>query len=312
MLVKLFNKKTAYIITCLALFFCCLFMYNAYKCFNGYIANGFRYGLMMPTMISSYLTPVICFLCYFYNYYVKEFTSKGKWIYSSIIISLCLFNLFGITLNFDIYYRNNLLGVYESIPSIILAFPFDAIIFNIFLLIIQVVNILYLINKAPKCLLKLKELFSNQGLITIYQKTYGTISVLALFSFIFFADVLCAFQAIENALYDIKYILLLIWLMFIPLGNLLLIVLKPELRNISKTSKYKYLIYAIIVNILLLVLLLILELIYPSFMVDISKPLFPVTYLISIPFEVIVIIIIQISCSIIYYSRIKKLKQKNN
>ena len=300
------NKYFTHIITIISLFLSCLFMYNFYKCLSGFIANGFRYGIMMPTMFITYFTPVLAFLVYFYNYYVKELNKVTKWIYSVIIIALSIFNLVGTIINFDIYLYNNIHGVYQSIPSFILAFPFDGIVIDLFLIFVQIVNILHLLNKS-NFLLNIKSNFNHQGDVIIHKFTYLIILVFAIFTFVFVGDFFCAFQAIENALYDPKYIFLMLWLFIIPLGNLLLVVLKPELRQISKKQKYVYLSLGLGLNLLFGGLLLLFETIYPSFMVDISKPLFPIAYSISIPIEVYIVIAIQIICSLIYIKRVIQL-----
>ena len=305
------NKYFPHIITIINFLLSCLFMYNFYKCLSGYIANGFRDQMMMPTMFISYFTPVLCFLVYFYNYYVKELNKVIKWIYSIFIIALCIFNLVGIILRFDVYLSNNLLGVYESIPSIIVTFPFDGIIYNLFIIAIQIINILLLINKAPEMLKTINDKFLLQGKVIIHKNTYLIISILAILTFVFVGDFFCGFQAIENALYDIKYIYLLVWIFIVPLGNLLLIVLKPELRNISTKCKHTYLLTGIGVNLFFLSSLIALELIYPSFMVATSKPLFAITYSVSLPIEVSVITTIQIICSIIYLIRLIKLNRQH-
>ena len=49
-----------------------LFMYNGYKCLSGLIANNFDDFFRMFAMVLSYMFPVICFICFFYNSYIHK------------------------------------------------------------------------------------------------------------------------------------------------------------------------------------------------------------------------------------------------
>ena len=104
-------------------------------------------------------------------------------------------------------------------------------------------------------------------------------------------------KAISNIFYDIKYIYLLL-LAVLPLMNLLCLLLKPESKNI------KSLIIPLAINIIFGLLMLIFELIDPSFMVNIGKPLFPITFSISIPIECFVLLLIMGISSLIYLAKI--------
>ena len=78
---KILNKEFVIIkkIVTLLMFICTsLFMYGFYKSLSGFIANGFSDGIRMVAMILSYILPVICFLFFFYNYYVKKIKNFFK------------------------------------------------------------------------------------------------------------------------------------------------------------------------------------------------------------------------------------------
>ena len=80
--------------------------------------------------------------------------------------------------------------------------------------------------------------------------------------------------------------------------NLLYLLLKLESKNI------KSLIIPLAINIIFGLLMLIFELIDPSFMVNIGKPLFPITFSISIPIECFVLLLIMGISSLIYLAKI--------
>ena len=133
-------KKYSHILTIVLFFFSCLFMYNFYKALSGFIANGFReIDVMLPTIL-SYLLPVFVYLYYVYDTYITKTTKINKIVYSSLVIIWSIINLIGIFNNLPIYISNNMLGVYETIPSIILVYPYDSIVINIVLFIIQIFN----------------------------------------------------------------------------------------------------------------------------------------------------------------------------
>ena len=78
----------------------------------------------------------------------------------------------------------------------------------------------------------------------------------------------------------------------IPLGNLLIITLKPEKMNISKRKKLTVLSLGIGLNIIFGSLFAIFELTSHGFLVYIGKPLFLITFSVSLPIEPLIIFMI--------------------
>ena len=285
------NKKTVKKnIISIALFICCsLFMNGFYKCLLGFVANKFSDPIIMITMLLAYLLPVFCFLVYFYNYYVKKISKIVNIIYSVIVIVISFIILVLIMINLRVYVSNNSLGVYDSIPSIIVAFPYDGIIVCITLILAQAYN-LSVIIKPNHRFSSLKENHYSLGFVKLNSVEYIFMSILAILSLFTVGDFICGLNAIRNALYNPKYIYLLLWLLIIPTMNLVSFVFKFE--DIIKLKLYKtiYLSSLMIVNIIFGLLLVIFEIIDPSFVVAVGKPLFPIAFSISFPVEVAVLI----------------------
>ena len=113
--------------------------------------------------------------------------------------------------------------------------------------------------------------------------------MLAILALAFTGGALGAFVAIENALYDGRYIFLLLWELLIPLSNLIFFIFGNFSYNVGKIGKRVLLISQISFNIAAFALLLIFEIASPGFMVQIAKPLFPITFSVSLPIEMIAI-----------------------
>lgn len=272
-----------------------MFMYNAYKALSGFIANGFRDGLAMLSIVICYFIPVISFLFYFYDNHIKKINKIVSLIYSILIIGLSMFTFIEILTYINIYIPNNKLGAYETLLSFAFGFPYDGIIILVILFLTQIYNI-YLIIK-PNTNYNIKYLFSNYDFIKTNFIEYLLLSILAILTFVFVGAFLIGFKAISNIFHDIKYIYLLL-LVLLPLMNLLYLLLKPEAKSI------KSLIIPLAINIIFGLLMLIFELIDPSFMVNIGKPLFPITFSISIPIECFVLLLIMGISILIYLAKI--------
>ena len=264
-----------------------------YKVLSGFIANNFNDPLIMITMLIAYIVPVTCFLFYFYNYYVRRLNKIVSIVYSIIVIILSTITLVLISINIDTYISNNSLGVYQSIPSIIVCFPYDGIIISCLLIFVQLFN-LYTVIKPTHKISYLKEKHYNLNSIKLSTLEYIFISVLAIIALFTVGDFVCSFNAIENVLYDGKYIFLILWVLIIPTMNLLSYVLKLEKKAHGKKRKIIYLTSLIFINILFAVLLLVFELTTPNFIVMVGKPLFPIAFSISFPVEMLVLLAIQI------------------
>ena len=292
-----------HILTGLLFFFSCLFMYDFYKCLSGFIANGFREPLTMLPMVVSYFLPVLCFLVYFYDFYVKKIHKIVAIVYSAAVILLAAANLAGIFNSLPVYVSNNSLGVYETLPSVIVTFPYDAIFFNVLLLAMQVVNMIILVKPKHK-LADGKESLKQYGTFQFCIVEYLLLCVLAILTFVFFGSALwAAVNAIENALYDGKFIFLVLWTGLVPLMNLLLLAFKPEKKKIGKKCKLLWLSGGVLVNVLFGVLLLVFELTSPSFMVSVGKPLFSIAFSVSLPIEMIGILAIMAISSLVFIAK---------
>ena len=289
------NKiRIFHLVSALLLFFSCFLMYDFYKCLSGFVANGFRDADVMLTMVVSYLLPVLCFLVFFYDLYVKRIPKLAKIIYSSLVIvyaSVCLFLIFS---NIELYASNNALGVYKTLPFVFIGFPYDMIALEFLLIAIQAFN-LYSVFKSDigKAVCEFKDTLYGQSKVKLSLAEYILLCIPGVFVLVFFGSAFTAsFTAIENALYDFRYIYLLLWVMLIPMMNLLFLVFKPWRMNISRKSKLISLSIGIGANILFGVLLLVLELTYPDFIVHIGKPLFLIAFSVSLPIEMLIILFV--------------------
>ena len=272
-------------LTATLMLFSCFFMCDFYKCLSGFVANGFREPLVMLPMILSFLLPVICFLFFFYDFYVRKIKRTAKIVYSSFVIAYAAAMLALIFSNISLYARNNALGVYESLPSIVLRFPFDMIIVLFVLIFVQVFNIFSVFkpkNRVATALFSLRQ----EGTIKLSLAEYIPLSTLAIVAFIFTGSGITAcFSAFANVYYDARFFFLILWVSFIPLGNLLTLALKPEKMKISKRGKILTLEAAIAINAGFTLLFVILELTHRNFIVHVGKPMFLIAFSVSMPIE---------------------------
>ncbi len=276
--------------TCVALLLACFFMYDFYKCLSGFIANGFREPSVMLPMVLSYLLPVICFLFYFYDFYVKGTKKAAKIIYSIFVIIYAAICLIFVFKNIELYISNNKFGVYDALPSIFLRFPYDIIVIHFVLIALQIFNIATAISPKSQAA-KFKEELKMPGKFKLRVLEYILLCILAIVVFVFSgASIYATFSAFENAFYDFRYIFLLLWVFILPMMNLGFLVFKPEKREISAKAKIITLCSGIAVNLIFGVLLLIFELTYPDFMVHIGKPIFLIAFSVSLPIEMGVIL----------------------
>ncbi len=276
--------------TCVALLFACFFMYDFYKCLSGFIANGFREPSVMLPMVLSYLLPVICFLFYFYDFYVKGTKKVAKIIYSVFVILYAAICLIFVFKNIELYISNNKFGVYDALPSIFLHFPYDVIVIHFVLIALQVFNIATVISPTSQAA-KFKEGLRMAGSFKLRVWEYIPLCILAIVVFVFSgASIYATFSAFENAFYDFRYIFLLLWVFIVPMMNLGFLVFKPEKRDIPAMAKIITLCSGIAINIIFATLLEVLESTYPDFMVHIGKPLFLIAFSVSLPIEMGVIL----------------------
>lgn len=287
------KKPLIHTLSLVFLLFSCFYMYDFYKCLSGFIANGFREAGVMLPLVLSFLLPVICFLFYFYDFYVKSVHRVTKIVYSAIVLVWGAINLGFIFSNLSLYVSNNRFGVYDALPSIIVHFPYDMIIVHSVLLILQVFNIFCAVkNDTPPAVFQ--KSLKNGEVFKLRIWEYLPFSVLAIVVFVFpGAAITATFTSLSNAFYDFRYIFLLLWVGILPLMNLAYLVIKPEKLIKSKLATSLVLGAGILVNVIFALLLLVFELTYPDFMVHIGKPLFLIAFSVSLPIEMGVILGIQ-------------------
>ena len=143
-----YNQTKLYIVMLLFML-SSIFMYNMYKSLSGFIANGFRDGLAMLSIVICYLLPVICFYFYLYNYHIKKINKTVKLIYSTIVIAISIFILTQLFTYLPLYISNNKLGAYDTLLSIGFKFPYDGIIISFVLIAVQIINILTTLKHNP-------------------------------------------------------------------------------------------------------------------------------------------------------------------
>lgn len=282
-------KSMIAIINILLVIVMSLFMYDGYKCLSGFIANNASDGLTVLVMVTSYFLLPICYLYYFYAFYVKQNNRKVSLISSIVISIITIFNLIFLFKNINLYVSNNKLGVYEGLPSLVLTFPYDMIIANIVLLIVEIINIICFFKPINK-FIEFKNTFKYYGYFKFKLYEYILLSILAILCFVFIGDFVNSFCAIENIIYDPKYIFLMLFVLLIPLTSLITLFVKPECIMQGKKSKIIYFSIVAAINVILVALLFIFEAIDPNFIVRVGKPLFVITFSISIPIEIIILL----------------------
>lgn len=292
------NNTTVRCVTVLLFVISSLFMFNFYKCFAGFVANGFREPLFMIPLFSSYLLPVCCFLFWFYDFYIKKTSKVAKIVFTSVVSLWATINLVLILMSLNVYMSNNLLGVYDTLYGIFFKFPYDGIIVNVFLIAMQVLRIIRIARPEGK-VSKVWEEYKQYGIFKLSIGEYLPLCLLAILAFAFLGDSLNSLIAIENALYDIKYIYLVLWLL-IPAIDLILLVIKPEKIIKNKTAKIVFISVAILVNVIFALLLLIFELTSPDFIIHVGKPMFLITFSVSLPIEMLALLLIGVSLVAIF------------
>ena len=266
-----------------------LFMYNAYKCISGFVANNADDGMFMMTLITSYCLPVIAYLIFFYKSLVKPFNKVGNIISSLILIAWGIFNLVNIFMNIDAYMTNNALGVYESLNPLLVYFPYDMIVVSFVVITLQILNIL-MIRVKNQTLTNMVETVKHYGYFKFNIFEYLFICIVAILSFVFIGDFFISFKSIQNVVYDPKFIYLMLWVLIVPSLTLLSLVFKVENKDISLLKKNIYMGSIIGINVLFIALLFILEAVTPNFIVYCGKPFFAITFSVSIPIEILILL----------------------
>ena len=297
------QNRYVYTVTALLFYVACLSMYNFYKSLSGFIANGFREPLVMLPIISSCALPALCFCVFFYDTYVKKMGRIGTGIYAGLAAAVAVWNCVGLGVNAELYASNRALGGYDTMLKLVFGFPIDGWICSLVLLLAQAVNLVCVCkseNKIAKC----KAGWNKQGACKLGLIEYLLICVLAILVFVFVGAAICAIGAFENARYDGKFVFLWLWVLILPLMNLLLLVFKPEKRVKSKAVKSAFLGVGIVINILFAVLLWIFETVSPDFIVHVGKPLFAIAFSVSLPIEMVGLLAIGGVCSAVLAVRL--------
>ncbi|MBR2969354.1 MAG: hypothetical protein IKC36_05875 [Clostridia bacterium] len=288
------NLKSALFraLTCVFLLFACFYALDFYKSLSGFIASAFREADKMLPMILSFLLPVISFFIFIYDFYAKGLSRDAKITVSVLGAVYAVANIAFIFSNISLYASNARHGVYDALPSIIIHFPYDMIAVHILVVALCAFNVICALKPSIKpC--AFVDSFKQNGMLRLATWEYVLLCVLAITVFVFTgAGITAIFTSLSNAAYDFKFIFLVLWTMLVPMMNLLVLALKPESSSLERSKKIATLIVALGVNILFSGLFLIFELAYPSFIVQIGKPLYTIAFSVSLPIEMAVIFII--------------------
>lgn len=273
-----------------ALLLSCFYTYDFYKCLSGAIANGFRNALLILPMTFAFLLPLLCFLFYFYDFYVRAVSSVARAVFSAFAILYALVDLALIFMNIEVYASNHTLGVYDALPSIGLHFPYDMIVVFFAIIVLNGFSAFSAFKPSARPV-TLANSIKQRGTIKLCIWEYLLLCVMAIIAFVFAGSAIYgAFSAFENAFYDLRYVFLLVWILTIPMGDLILLTVKPERMDFSKHTKITVLSCAIAANVVFGALFWIFELTYPDFLVHIGKPLFMIAFSVSLPIEPAIIL----------------------
>ncbi len=284
---KMTTKKICIVraVTPVLLLLACFYSYDFYKCLSGFIANGFREPLVMLPMILAYFLPVFCFWASFYDFYVRAVPPVAKTILSVLVALYAAAELVLIVQKLPLYQSNNALGVYDALPSFGLHFPYDMLILLGCMILWQIFR-LAVGNRQSTRAGAFLESCKQQGTLTLRVWEYVLLCILSFVVFVFTGAGICAtFTAMENALYDARYLFLLLWVALIPMANLVVLAVKPQAIKTTKRTKLTVLGSLVAVNLVFGVLFLVLELTQPDFLVHVGKPLFLIAFSVSLPIE---------------------------
>lgn len=309
MLNKIKGNKIILIVGNIFLFlFASIMMYNFYKTLSGFIANGFRDGLKMIALISSYLLPAVVYLAFFYKSYIKDTPKLSKILSTSVITLWTIFNIVVIAIYRDMYKYNASSGIYDALIPTIGYFPLDMLAINTLIVLKQGFNFARILEPNEK-LEDFLSSFKKPGYLNIKLWEYALYCLIAILAFVFVGSFFVGFRAIENVTYDPAYIYLLLWVL-LPTFNLVTLIFKVENKLKTPNTKRIYLASVLAVNIIFTLVLFIIEANNPSFMVNIAKPLFAIAFSVSLPIEMLAILGITLASSIV--AVVKLIKVKNN
>lgn len=264
------------------------FMFNFYMCLSGFIANKFAEPLVMIPIVTSFLVPVISMLIAIYHLFVKEIGRTARIVISSLTAVLSVAAIALVLVNIPLYVRNHALGAYSSTLGIFL-FPYDTLIANAVVLAASVFGI---ITAAKKDIIptRVKNFAVSGTKFKLCIPEYIAFSILAIVVFVFVGAGISGVGSIANALYDVRYIFLLLWVGIVPIVNLATFVIKPERMNLSKWCRSAILSSVLVMNFVFGTLLFIFELTNPGFIIHIGKPIFMIAFSVSLPIEMLILL----------------------
>lgn len=274
------------IVTAAAFFVSCLSMFSFYKMLSGFVATSFGYPLLLAPMVGTYLLIPCMFLAFFFDTYIGRIRKGVRLGMACVFGILSILCLIGTFISIDIYISNFNLGVYSSMPT--LGFPIDGILINGVVLALTVLGLVATL-KPKSALGKIHEKTDICGTVKIARWKYLALLPFTIFALAFVGDGIMGFTAIENAIYDPRFIYIMLFVGLLPILNIATIILKPENLASKKGGKIGILAGGVSVNIIFLVLLLVFELSTPDFMVHIGKVFLIITFSVSLPIEVIIV-----------------------
>lgn len=296
--------------TILAFFVSCLSMFSFYKMLSGFVANSFGYPLLMAPMVFTYLLIPCMVIAFFYDTYIARIKRNTRLGMVSVFGILSILSLIGTFVSIDIYISNLNLGVYSSMPTV--GFPVDGILINVVVLALVALGLIATLKPEGK-LGKIHEKINLCGTVEISKRKFLALLPLTIFALAFVGDGIMGFTAIENALYDPRFIYIMIFVGLLPILNLIIILLKPERLATSNGGKIGILAGGVSINVIFLALLLAFELSTPDFMVHIGKVFLIITFSVSFPVEVLVVVATIVTGTVVMVLRLINLvKERKN
>ena len=279
------KRFLARVVTGILLLLACFYMYDFYKCLSGFIANGFREPQVMLPMILAFFLPVLCFLGFFYEGYVRKTHPVVRRLCAAFVTVYAIVDLVFIFARWELYTSNHALGVYDALPGLFPRFPYGMVLLLLALVIWQAAAFLLEKGKCARMGAFLEGM-KQRGSLQLGVVEYVLLSILAVVAFVFAgAAITATFTAFGNVFYDARYLFLLTWVAIIPLGNLALLAWKPKYSALKKRTKLTLLGVGVGANVLFGALFWLFELTCPDFLVYVSKPLFLIAFSVSLPIE---------------------------
>ena len=258
-------------------------LFNFYLALSGFIANGFRDSGRMVPLISSYLLPVVAFFLFAWDFYARPFGKIAARVLLLAVGAWSLANLVLVLSHIGYYVKNFSLGAYGGLLGV--GFPYDALAVSAAMLVLAVLGTVGSLRKdfAPARALGA---LRRGGTLPLGGGEYVLLSLFGILTLLFLGCFLSGLGAMRNVLADPRYLFLLAWVFAVPTGNMLLLALKPHLR-LPRAKDAALLAVGVGGNLLFGVLLGIMEATAPDFMIRVGKPLFMIAFSVSLPIEML-------------------------